>query len=660
MAIYTFGIPRLFEFEEFKIGKVSEFIKWIESKSEVSVDSETEYNQKKKGIASPYTEKMLLLQIGDFNDQWLFDPNTFDISFLKKYFEDKNLCKLFVNSFFDLRFLYHKGFAVQNVYDCFLAELSLTLGQDRPKGYRGLGQMCDRYCGVHLDKDIRGQIHYRGLDDTVLRYSANDVKYLSLIKEKQLIEVNKMNLENTIKLENRFILTLAKISYKGFKVDPVKVLKIAEENKVIALGLEQKLNDYVIGLGDPNFIDNQVDLFTGGNSCNINWDSPKQVVKLFKTLGINCQIRDKKTGKMKDSVDGKHLQRQKSKFEVLPIYLEYKETQKEITTYGEKFIKNNLCPITNRMHSEFFPILETGRISSSNPNLQNITATDGGEVSLLRECFITENGRSLIISDYSQQEPRLTAEYSNDAYLVNFILNGDGDSHNLTSTAISSFLLGEEVKVTKKNNPFVSQYNMKLRDIGKMINLGLDYGKTAYSVKDDLNCTEQEAQKLIDVLKSKTPEKQAYFKANGEFVKKNGYIRIDSVTNRISYFPEWGLYKELSKIPYDEKTKEQISKFYKSRGSMERGGANRTIQGSGGSMTKLAAIFFDDKVTELKLDAFIVNLIHDEIVVDSEDSIKEQVKQILEESMIKAFKYFCKTIPCKVDSFIGKNWGVKQ
>lgn len=658
--IYTIGIPRLFSYEDFKVAEVSDLIKWLQGRTWFNVDTETEYEEKKKGISNPYQHKVLLLQIGDKDTQFVIDPNTTDIQFLKPYFEDKNICKLMVNAFFDLRFFFHWGFEVRNVYDCFLAELSMTLGKDLPKGSRGLGAMAEKYCGVKLNKEVRGQIHYRGLDDTVLRYAADDVKYLDDIRSKQALEINKLQLENTLKLENRFILTLAKISYKGFKVDSKKVLQICEENKVCSLELQKKLNEYVVKFGDPDFVDNQIDLFTAGTNCNINWASPKQVTKLFKKLGINCQIRDKKTGKMKDSVDGKHLNRQKSKFEVLPIYLEYKETQKEITTYGEKFIKDNLCPVTNRMHSEFFPILETGRISSSNPNLQNITATDGGEISPLRECFITESGRNLIISDYGQVEPRLTAEYSQDLYLKDFIINGDGDSHNLTSTAISSFLLGEEIKVTKKNNPLVPQYNMKIRDIGKMINLGLDYGKTAFSVKDDLNCTEQEAQKLIDVLKSKTPQKQAYFKANGDFVLKNGFIRIDSLTNRISYFPEWEKWKELCKIPYDQKTKEQISQYYRFKGSMERGGANRCIQGSSGSMTKLAAILFEDKINELKLDAFIVNLIHDEIVVDCKEEQSEQVKKILEEAMIKSFGYFCKTIPCKVDSFIGKNWAAKN
>jgi len=661
--IRTIGIPRLFSYQDFRSSDVSELMTWLKDKKELQIDTETEFNTRnKKALSNPYEQKVLCLQIGDKDNQWIIDPNTTNIQFLKPYFESKEIVKVMCNAFFDLRFFYHWGFNVKNVYDIFLAELSLTLGQNKPKGYRGLGSMTERYCDAHLNKEVRGQIHYRGLDDTVLRYAAEDVKYMSEIKAKQAIEITNKGLENTIKLENRFILTLAKVSYKGFKVDSVQVLKICQENKVLSGQLQAKLNQFVINLGSNynEFISKQGDLFNEGPTTNINWASPKQVVKLFKKLGINCTIRDKKTGKDKDSVDGKHLNKQKSKFPILPIYLEYKEVEKEITTYGEKFIKDNLCPVTNRMHSEFFPILETGRISSSNPNLQNITATDGGEVSPLRECFISDNGRSLIISDYSQQEPRLTAEYCQDPYLMDFILNGDGDSHSLVSTAISEYLLGEEVKVSKKNNPLVPQYQMKIRDIGKMINLGLSYGKTAFSVKDDLNCTEQEAQKLIDVLKSKSPLQWNYFKANGEFVKKHGYIIIDSVTNRISYFPEWEEYKELGKIPYDAKTKEQISRYYKLRGFLERGAANRPIQGGGAAMSKLAAIIFEEEIENLNYDAFIVNLIHDEIVVECKTEQAEQVKSVLEQAMIKSGSYFCKTIPMKVESYIGNTWAAKH
>ncbi len=662
--IKLIGIPRLIPADDMQESTVGELIDWLKDKKEWQFDSETDLNTRnKKSIANPYEQKVLCIQIGDYDNQFLLDPNVVDVQFLKPYFEDKEVCKIMTNASFDLRFLYHYGFKVRNVYDCFLAELSITLGQDRPKGYRGLGQMVERYCGYKLDKTVRGEIQARGLDDTVLRYSAEDVKYMSEIKAKQALVIAELGLENTIRLENRFILTLARISYKGFKVDAKKILQISADNKILCAELKTKLNDFVINLGDLQFLDKQMDLFSEQVTCKINWRSSQQVVALFQKLGINTLVRDKKSsipGAMKHSVEGKHLSRQKKDFPILVTYLEYKEVEKEISTYGEKFVLDNVNPVTGKMHSEFFPILETGRISSSNPNLQNITATEGGEVSPLRTCFIPEEGNVLIISDYSAQEPRLTAEYSGDDFLRDFIINGAGDSHSLTATAISGFLLGKEIKVSKANNPLVERFQMKIRDIGKIINLGADYGKTAFSVKDDLSCTQEEAQTVMDSLKAKTPQKIAYFKRCAEFVKKNGYIRIDSVTNRISYFPEWEEYKQLETIPYDDKTKEQRSKYFKLRGMLERGGQNRPIQGSAGGMTKIACILFEDKIEKLGLNAWIANQVHDELIVECSKDIQEQVKSILEEAMIESGQLFCKVIPTKVETYVGTNWGAKH
>ena len=120
----------------------------------------------------------------------------------------------------------------------------------------------------------------------------------------------------------------------------------------------------------------------------------------------NLTVKDKKTSKDKDSVDIKSLKRQIEKSSILPTYIRYKELEKEISTYGEDFIKDNLNKVTKRIHSEFFPLADTGRVNSSNPNLSNIPSTDEfGEMHPLRKCFICEEGNNLIISDFSQQEP---------------------------------------------------------------------------------------------------------------------------------------------------------------------------------------------------------------------------------------------------------------
>ena len=256
---------------------------------------------------------------------------------------------------------------------------------------------------------------------------------------------------------------------------------------------------------------------------------------------------------------------------------------------------------------------------------------------------------------------RLTAEYSKDKVLEDFILYGDADLHNLVSTTISKYLLGQEIKVTKKNNPIVEKYNKKIRDIGKMINLGIDYGKSAFSIKDDLNITQKEAQKLLDIIKAKTPQKEKYFQDNFKFVEQNGYIIIDKLTNRRCYFSNYEEYIKLKNIKYEDKSKEDISRFYKIKGEMERFARNYPIQGSGGTILKLSSILFYNKMLELNLQNFcyIVNLVHDEIVVETNIENQEKVKKILENSMIEAGKYLCKTIPMKVDPVIGDNWGAK-
>jgi DNA polymerase-1 len=637
---------------------INDCIKYFKDKKVIQFDTETEYNKRNpKALPNAYEHKVLCYQLGDKENQFVIDNSLYPLNLFKYLFEDESIIKLMTNGFFDIRFLFYFNINIKNVWDCFLVERALTRGIKHEKGYLGLQSLVKRYCNVELSKEVRGEIHWRGLDSSVIKYAATDVIYMENIMNQQKIKAKNDNLENYITLEHLFLPCLAKVSYKGFKIDPTKWLSIAEENRKHLLIYKQKLDQYVISSNFNEFLDNQLDLFDTTVNCKIKWSSSKQVIKLFEKIGINVEVRDKAKGGTKKSVEGKHLIKQSNKFEILPIYLKYKEIEKEISTYGESFIKQHFNPVSQRVHSEFFQILNTGRISSSNPNLQNITASDDmGEVNPLRTCFIAEKGNTLIVADYSQQEPRVTADKCQDPALLDFIFNGDGDSHSLTSTAISEYLIGEEVKVSKKNNPLIPKYNKKIRDIGKMINLGLDYGKTAFSVKDDLETTQQEAQKLIDILKAKFPQKENYFKTQIDFALKHGYVITDNITNSRSYFEDYHILQELADIPFNNRTKEQISKYAKTKGALERFAQNFPIQGLSGLMTKYAVILFDRKIEKLNLPAFIVNLVHDEIVAECEDSRAKEISEILVDCMVKAGEKFCKTVPMKVDPIITKTW----
>ncbi len=168
---------------------------------------------------------------------------------------------------------------------------------------------------------------------------------------------------------------------------------------------------------------------------------------------------------------------------IIDTLIAYAEKSKEVSTYGVSFIDQYLQK-DGRVHTSFWQVKNTGRVSSGNkaqgaPNTQNIPRDH-------RPFFEAAPGYKLIICDYSQQEPRCLADYCQDPKLLDFVLNGDGDSHSLVASAVFSKIEGKEVKVTKKNNPYSDIFKMTYRDVGKQINLGLDYGKTAFSIKDDL------------------------------------------------------------------------------------------------------------------------------------------------------------------------------
>lgn len=647
--------------EGFQSSTVEECVEYFKDKKYIQVDTETESNKRNPDyLPNPFEHRILCIQIGDRDNQWVIDRDV-DFSALKPLMEDPSKVKIFVNAMFDLRFILHWKWKIRNVYDCFLVERLLTLGLSMPKGYLGLGGMAERYCGVSLKKEVRGQIHWRGLDATVATYAAEDVKYLEEILHKQMEKVKEDGLEKVVRLENLHVISLARISYNGFGYDAEKANAYCLQNEHLLKEYSDKLEQFILDMPDNgDFIEKQLDLFSDKVHCTINWDSSQQVVKLFKRLGIDCQVRDTNTGMYKDSVDGKHLQRQIKKHPILPIYLRYKEIGKEISTYGYSFTSKNVNPVTGRIHSEFFPILDTGRISSNHPNLQNIPAlAEDGSPNPLRKCFVAPPGRKLIICDYSGQEDRILADKCKDPLLTEVFLEGSGDTHSLTATAISPFFFGEEIIVSKKNNPMIESRGKRIRDIAKILNFKMAYGGTAFTLKDDLECSQEEAQAIIDLIVNKFVGKTNYFKKCHAQIHAQGYMVIDEVTGRRSYFNQYKEFQELKAIPHDWRSKDQKSAFYKIKGSMERMSQNYPIQGTAASMTKTAVIMFDAAVEEYGLDAFIVNAVHDEVVVEASDEDAEIAAKILQKSMESAGRIFCKLIPIIAEPAIGDDWGAK-
>lgn len=223
---------------------------------------------------------------------------------------------------------------------------------------------------------------------------------------------------------------------------------------------------------------------------------------------------------------------------------------------------------------------------------------------------------------------------------------------------ISEYLLGKHVEVTKDNNPFIPKFGKSIRAIGKTINLGKDYGKSAYTTAPDLGISVEEAEKLFQIIDSKTPKKIEYFRKRQRFVEENGYIITDNVVSSKTWFQKYPEYLALKAIPNRDKTKEQYTLYFRIKGEMERFSQNNPIQGSAALMTKIAHILIEDEFEQkhLTTKAYIVALVHDEIVCECLEEVAEQVKNIMVNCMEKAGRFFCKTIPMKVDPEVGKIW----
>ena len=233
----------------------------------------------------------------------------------------------------------------------------------------------------------------------------------------------------------------------------------------------------------------------------INWNSHVQVSKLFIKIGIPIRIVDKdKTRKLgktvyKNSVAEGHLSKYKKKFKIVKAYLLYKKMSKLVSTYGESFLKH-VNPVTKRVHSSYFQILNTGRISSSGPNMQNIPTEDKAHG--FRRAFEAIEDWEIVVADYSGQETRVLADFAAEPALIHFLLNGDGDLHSDTARRMFPNF------ISKKESPV-------LRAKAKNLNFSISYGGNEQTLWEKYQIPVTEGKKLIKSYYNIYPALKSYF-----------------------------------------------------------------------------------------------------------------------------------------------------
>ena len=623
----------------------------------LAIDTETE------GF-DPHTCGLIYLQIGTGENEYVIDIATVDISPLKNILENRTL--IMHNAKFDLRFLFKQGFICTKVFDTFLAESVLTTGMDKPAGYRGLDGCLRRYLKVPLQKEIRGLIHKERYSTRVVQYSAADVQYLHKLKESQEVALDNNDLSTCLALENKFVVALAYIEYCGIHLNaPAWEDKMKEDNYKQAK-LEEELGDWVIeNYPGSKFIDNQLSLFDEGTKCSINWNSDKQVLELFKVIGIDTwNSKDNK-----HSVDMKLLEKQVDKFDILKTYIQHSKTTKLVSSFGQSIL-DTINPLTNRIHTTFRQIKDTGRMSCGNrrtksPNLQQIPSDDRH-----RSCFTAEPGNKIIVCDYASQESRILADISNEPNLVKFYTTGGADLHSYAAQVVYKELASVTLEDIKK-------FHKDKRQVMKGFNFALAYGGTGETVSRNLNIP-------IDIAKR---AEEDYFKAFSglknyfEIAKKKplstGYVLIDPISKRksfIDFYEDFLALQEKIETPgfwddyrqnksfeteeYLEYYKPTVREYFKMKGIIERKGLNYVIQGTAASQTKYAGIKLFKWIMENNYFGVvkIINLVHDEIVVECPEDIvlivEPKVKQFMEEGANK----FMRRIPMIADPEISDHW----
>ena len=395
-------------------------------------------------------------------------------------------------------------------------------------------------------------------------------------------------------VELPLVTVLAHLEINGFLVDDNQLKEFAD-----------KLGEKIDALTNEIYM-------LAGEEFNIN--SPKQLgVILFEKLELK-PVKKTKTGY---ATNADVLEKLRDKHPIVNFIMEYRQLAKLKSTYcdGLTAVVN---PNTHRIHSVFTQtVTVTGRLSSTEPNLQNIpTRTELGRE--IRKMFVAKDGYVLVDADYSQIELRVLAHIANDETMINAFRNNE-DIHAVTASQVLGIPLED---VTKEQ-----------RSSAKAVNFGIVYGIGEFSLAQDLHISVKEAKAYIESYLEKYHGVRNYMESIKEQAKKDGYVK--TMLNRIRYIPELK------------------SPNYNIRQFGERVALNTPIQGTAADIIKLAMVRVDNRLINEGLKSKLILQVHDELIVEAHKDEVDKVKQILSEEMQNAMEL---NVPLKVDMSTGHSW----
>jgi DNA polymerase-1 len=488
---------------------------------------------------------------------------------------------------YDAKILRRSGIELKNiVFDSMLAAYLLD-----PESRKDLNELARRYLG-HSVMDF-SELGAARMDlvpiEQAARYSIADAEAVIRLKEKMLPELRSKNQEKLFyEVELPLINVLIEMELNGILLDKEILREQAKELETLATQLLQ-------------------DIFRlAGQDFNPN--SPKQVAYvLFEKLKLPV-LRKTKTG---PSTDAYVLQELASLHPLPEKLLAYRELEKLLSTYVKK-LPEYINPRTGRVHTTFQQhITVTGRLSSTEPNLQNIPVRTelGGQI---RKAFVAPPGRVLIGADYSQIELRVLAHLSEDPGLIE-AFERDEDVHARTAATIF-------------NIP-IESVGPRERRIAKMINFGLSYGMTGYGLAQRTGLSRSEAERFIKNYFENYPGVRAYMERVVREAEEKRYL--ETLLGRRRYFVE-----------LSSQTKREAINF--------------PVQGTAADIMKLAMLRVYERIQSGEIRADMLLQIHDELIFEADAEAAERAAQLIKQTMESAFSL---RVPLKVETHIGTNWG---
>ena len=667
MIYLVTGQRALFESETYKVISVEESLRLLNPLTIVGLDTETQ------GF-SPFLKKLLLLQLGNRDFQVVIDCTTIDVTLYKEYLESD---RLFIgwNLKFDVKFLFYHGIVPTRLYDGFIAEKMRWLGYPSGMHSLSLKSAGENYLGIELDKSVRGEIIWRKeLTDEIIIYSANDVKYLEDIMNKQLEILLPRGQKLALEVENKAILPTAYFEFCGVNLDVERwKAKMAKDQEALDKAKE-RLDNFVVDMykkdkGLSKFIKIvEPDLFgfvKAGPACDVNWNSSKQVIPFLESLGFKLETRDKATGGIKKSVDATVIEGQKNVHPIAEVYLEFKAAQKVTSTYGQNFL-DLINPVTGRLHTSFNQIgTDTHRYSSGGGedkevipgkkvplvNLQNLPAD-----AETRACFCAEKGNKWISADYSGEESVILANIAKDTAMIDLFTNGCGDLHSL----VAKMVYPEELRDIPVED--VKRLRPDLRKKAKAPEFTFAYGGDANTLIGRDHIPEEEARQIEANYRKGFKGVAAYQAYQRKIVMQLGYINTCPEVGYRAYIYDydklkatqdkfgkdfWDTYRRLKVTDPTNPIVEEVRHYFKRKSASERQSINYPIQSRGSAIFKICAVNLFNWVVKNGLFGKVKFCIpaHDEFNIEAPEEIAEEAANKLHECMVKAGKFICKIVP---------------